>query len=74
MLVTYNNGEHRTDSHARIEDWLRHPQMHLALASEQAFRLGTRPVTAGIVQQICRALLTIQNRSCAVDADDAAAP
>lgn len=23
-LVTYNNGEHRTGSHARIEDWLRH--------------------------------------------------
>lgn len=23
-LVTYNNGEHRMESHARIEDWLRH--------------------------------------------------
>lgn len=23
-LVTYNNGDHRTESHARIEDWLRH--------------------------------------------------
>ena len=23
-LVTYNNGDHRSEAHARIEDWLKH--------------------------------------------------